>query len=232
MPPNFTQRLLDLSDNIEKDNILLKEYENAWRLEDDPRRKSRYRQEIECMKNSAQAYKQEYEELEQQATGGHAVELQNLADQLEKIDSQMNLILSGQIAIYVGLSEIRESIISRYDESERTLVKTLTNQLNQNQLVLTQTLLISLDSEQPQESEMQRVIKLLEQKILALPHPQENQLNVLKILQNPEIGTTHKLKISIPIIPFLVDYEGEIELGTSFNFQSAWKWVKNNLGRR
>jgi hypothetical protein len=232
MSLNFTKRLHDLTDNIEKDNILLKEYENALRLEDDPRRKSRYRQEIECLRNSAQAYKQEYEELERQATGDQIGEVKTLADQLQQMNSKLNLVLNGQVAIYIGLSETRESILSRYDESERTLIKTLTQQLTQNQLVITQILLTALDSKQLPESEIQQIIKLLEQRILALPQPQENQLNILKILKDPKLEATQKLKISIPIIPFLLDYEGEIELGTSFDFQSAWKWVKNNLGRR
>jgi hypothetical protein len=229
MSLDFTQRLHDLTDNIAKDNALLKEYEDALRSEDDPRRKSRYRQEIEYFKDSARAYKQEYKELEKQAAGEQLVEVHALADQLQQMNSKLNLVLNGQVEIHRDLSETRKALLSRYDESERVLIGVFTQQLNQSQLVLTQALFTALESEQLSESEMQQMIKLL---VLRIPTPSMSQTNVLKILKDTELDARHKLKISIPIIPFLVDYEGELELGTSFDFQTAWEWIEAKLRRR
>ncbi len=59
------QRLQDLSDNIQQSEILLKSFEDALRLEEDPRRRMRYSQEIHHVKVAIDAYRQEYRQLEQ-----------------------------------------------------------------------------------------------------------------------------------------------------------------------
>src|SRR5690606_33899207 len=52
-------RLQQLQDNIQQDLELLKDYEDALRYEDDPRRLARYRRAIAELKTSAANYKEE-----------------------------------------------------------------------------------------------------------------------------------------------------------------------------
>lgn len=52
-------RLQQLHDNVQQDLELLKDYEDALRYEDDPRRRARYRREIEKLRESAARYKEE-----------------------------------------------------------------------------------------------------------------------------------------------------------------------------
>jgi len=58
--PGAKQRLKDLADNIAKDQELLKDYEEALSVEDEPRRIKKYRREIERQRESIQDYPREY----------------------------------------------------------------------------------------------------------------------------------------------------------------------------
>jgi predicted DNA-binding protein YlxM (UPF0122 family) len=56
MPSNFDLRLQHLEDNIKQDQDLLKDYEDSLRYEDEPRRKAKYRREIDQLRESANRY--------------------------------------------------------------------------------------------------------------------------------------------------------------------------------
>lgn len=43
-----------------------------------------------------------------------------------------------------------------------------------------------------------------------------------KMIDAPALDVKHKLKLTLPIIPFLLDYEGEIELNSRLNLERAW----------
>ena len=63
MTSNFELRLQHLEDNIRQDQDLLKKYEDALLYEDDPRRQSKYTREITRLRESAEVYQKEYDEL-------------------------------------------------------------------------------------------------------------------------------------------------------------------------
>jgi len=88
-------RLEQLTDNIRQDLSLLKEYEDALRYEDDPRRRARYRREIERLRESATRYQGAYDELRAQATGEAPAALQELAAQLRQMDARLEGLLKG-----------------------------------------------------------------------------------------------------------------------------------------
>ena len=47
----------------------------------------------------------------------------------------------------------------------------------------------------------------------------------------PEIDAKHALKVSIPIIPFILAYEGELGLGTGIKLKEVWKNLKSKFGK-
>ncbi len=59
------KRLQDLADNIEKDQKLLKKYEDNLRYETEPRIQEKYSQDIEKLKQSIIKHQQEYTELQE-----------------------------------------------------------------------------------------------------------------------------------------------------------------------
>ena len=52
---------------------------------------------------------------------------------------------------------------------------------------------------------------------------------VSEIIDDPKLDSNHKLKYSIPIIPLILSYEGEVELKSGLNLKKAWQSLKARL---
>jgi hypothetical protein len=227
MLTSLSQRLRDLEDNVCQDLALLKKYEDALRLEDDPKRQARYERELQQLQQSAERYQRESDELRNQISNDlSTTETRALDDKVEQIASNLRLLQGGQIAILGQLNHTREALLERYDASQRINIEAIAQMLNQSQVIVIQTLLDGLEANQLSASDIQNVWALLEKRILALP---STQSSIIEIIKDPALDTRHKLKLSIPIIPFILDYEGELELGSGLNINTAWKWVKTRL---
>ncbi|MEM0980249.1 MAG: hypothetical protein AAGH78_08235 [Cyanobacteria bacterium P01_H01_bin.58] len=232
----FTQRLQDLSDHIRQDEILLKSFEDALRFEDDPRRRLRYERDIQQIKASVERHRQEYQALEVQIQAESrvsesslstqvATDMKTVASQIDQMDAKLNLVLSGQVEVY----QQQQALLEYYDANTQTLISTLAKQLDHTQLALSKTLLSALDADAVSEPEMEQLVAVLEDRLPALM-PAETK-EVASIIHDPGLEAKHKLKVCVPIIPFLLDYEGELELGSGFNIKNAWERVKTKLGR-
>ena len=46
------------------------------------------------------------------------------------------------------------------------------------------------------------------------------------VVDDPKLDVGHKLKVSIPIIPLILSYEGEIDLKSGLNLKKAWQKLK------
>ena len=222
----FQQRLTDLLDNITQDQKLLKEFEEELTVEDNPRTLKKYKKEIKRQQESIDNYRQEYTELEQQLTGISTPQiqvvgnqLQIIENQLQQIDAKLNIVLINQ-----------DSLLIRYQVSEQAILRVFIEQLNQTQLAFTENMLNAVAANQVSESEMLQMLAVLESRIPSLPS--SSQAEIAEIIKSPELDTRHKITVTLPIVPFLINYEGELELGTGFNIKSAWEFVIKKLGRK
>jgi hypothetical protein len=222
----FQQRLTDLLDNITQDQKLLKEFEEELTVEDNPRTLKKYKKEIKRQQESIDNYRQEYTELEQQLTGIPTPQiqvvgnqLQIIENQLQQIDAKLNIVLINQ-----------DSLLLRYQVSEQAILRVFIEQLNQTQLAFTENMLNAVAANQVSESEMLQMLAVLESRIPSLPS--SSQAEIAEIIKSPELDTRHKITVTLPIVPFLINYEGELELGTGFNIKSAWELVMQKLGRK
>ncbi|NES21172.1 MAG: hypothetical protein F6K41_20145 [Symploca sp. SIO3E6] len=226
---SFYQRLQDLEDNIAKDQELLKDFEDELRYEKNPKLKAQYNRDIEQLRKSAADYRQEYKELQQELTNEPPDRMQEVGNQLQEMDTKLDVLLNGQVVIYEDLHQMRQTLLNRYSATEKATLEAVAQELSQNQLVLTQKLLDELEANQVSEQQMQQMLAVLEERIPALP---PSQAAVVEIIKAPELDAKHKLKVTLPLVPFLVDYEGELELGSGFNIKSAWEQLLAKLPRR
>ncbi|MBD2615000.1 MAG: hypothetical protein FWK04_16085 [Nostoc sp. GBBB01] len=226
--PGFFQRLRDLEIHISKDLELLNEFEEALRYETNPRVKAGYRQEIQRQYDSLARYKQEYAELEQGLSNVPNAQMRKVENQLQHMDAKLNVLLNGQVVIYENQNQMRQALLNRYDAIERAIISAITQQLDQTQLILLQNLIDALEKNLISEQEIQQMLVALEKRIPALP---VSNLAVTEIIKNPELDAKHKLKITLPIVPMLVEYEGELEFGTGLNIKSAWEQLIAKLRR-
>ena len=222
----FQQRLTDLLDHITQDQKLLKEFEEALTVEDNPRTLKKYKKEIKRQQESIDNYKQEYTELQQQLIGIFTPQiqvvgnqLQIIENQLQQIDAKLNIVLINQ-----------DSLLLRYQVSEQAILRVFIEQLNQTQLAFTENMLNAVAANQVSESEMLEMLAVLESRIPSLPA--NSQAEIAEIIKSPELDARHKITVTLPIVPFLINYEGELELGTGFNIKSAWEFIIKKLGRK
>jgi hypothetical protein len=225
----YEKRLQDLENNITEDQKLLKQYEEMLRYESDPRTIGRFEREINRQQESVTRYQQEYAELKQELINYQPTQLLYVDKQLQQMDEKINLLLKGQLAIYKNQHQMRQALLERYNTSEKAIIGSITQQLNQTQLVLTENLLQALDNNMVSEPEMLQMLAVLEERLPSLP---SSQAVIAEIIKDPELDARHKLKITLPIIPMLVEYEGELELGSGFNIKSAWQQLVTKLQRR
>jgi hypothetical protein len=222
----FQQRLTDLLDHITQDQKLLKEFEEALAVEDNPRTLKKYKKEIKRQQESIDNYKQEYTELQQQLIGIFTPQiqvvgnqLQIIENQLQQIDAKLNIVLINQ-----------DSLLLRYQVSEQAILRVFIEQLNQTQLAFTENMLNAVAANQVSESEMLQMLAVLESRIPSLPS--SSQAEIAEIIKSPELDARHKITVTLPLVPFLINYEGELELGTGFNIKSAWEFIIKKLGRK
>ena len=222
----FQQRLTDLLDHITQDQKLLKEFEEALTVEDNPRTLKKYKKEIKRQQESIDNYKQEYTELQQQLIGISTPQiqvvgnqLQIIENQLQQIDAKLNIVLINQ-----------DSLLLRYQVSEQAILRVFIEQLNQTQLAFTENMLNAVAANQVSESEMLQMLAVLESRIPYLPS--SSQAEIAEIIKSPELDARHKITVTLPLVPFLINYEGELELGTGFNIKSAWEFIIKKLGRK
>lgn len=72
------QRLRDIEDNLSKERELLKQFEDAYRYETDPRRKARYKRDIERQKQAINQYQQEYQELKDKLSSDSPIQVNDV----------------------------------------------------------------------------------------------------------------------------------------------------------
>ena len=225
-------RIEHLADNIQKDLDLLKEYEDTLRLEDDPRRQARYRREIEQLRESATSYKREYKELQLQVANKSSVPMQNVGTQLQQIDDKLDTLLEGQKTIQNNLVDLRKTILAGFDTQEKVIITTIIDRLNQEQLVNTQAVLDVIAKRQLSDNELQETLSAVRETLNEI-HQQKAFLsdsnltseieNLSDVMDESKLDVSHKLKVMVPIIPFILSYEGELGLNSGIKLESAWK---------
>jgi hypothetical protein len=208
----YQKRLQDLVDNIAQDTKLLKAFEDKLRSEDNPRRVDGYICEIERQKESVNRYQREFDELQEKMRGSQPdhVQVQTVSKLLQDMDNKLNY----------------ESLLTRYNISEKNTIAVIAKQLSNSDLILIQKLLDGVDNNQISNNQIQQMLQVLEGYISSFS---PNQSIIAKVIKTPNLDLKNKLKITLPIIPLLMQYEGEIELGSGFNIQSAWEKLISKL---
>ena len=225
-------RLHHLADNINKDLALLKEYEDALRYEDDPRRKARYRQEIEQLRESASRYQLEYDELRRRIPGTPSTTMTSVAEQLHLMDTKLDNLLEGQSYIRSDINVLQKEVLAQYEAGLQNIINTFIERLNQQQLIIVQSILEAIEADRVSESEMQEALTIMQQtlaELVQLPEktldPGFAQANIEQLseaVSEPRMDVRHRLKITVPIIPLLLAYEGELELSSGMNLKAIW----------
>ncbi len=89
---NFDQqRLKDLEDNLAKEQELLKQFEDAYRYENNPRIKASHQTDIERQRQVIDQYQKEYQELKGKLSGESPAQINNVSEQTSNVMTSNNL---------------------------------------------------------------------------------------------------------------------------------------------
>ncbi|HEY9300216.1 MAG TPA: hypothetical protein V6D29_07910 [Leptolyngbyaceae cyanobacterium] len=228
--PGLTLRLQQLEANISRVLQLLNEYEEELLYEDDPGRKSKYRRRIESLKQQKFGYEEEFSKLQSQLTSEYSLQTQSISNQLQEIDNKIEIILGNQ-------ASLGEALMFHFSSKEQELLLPFVQQLTDSELIDTQAFLEIIETDKVSKEEIQLILsetrtllKLLKERDLSLPAGREP---VYEIINSPSIDAKHALKVSLPILPFILTYEGELGLGTAINLKGMLqRWKTKFMGNR
>lgn len=230
MPSIWDRRLRDLEEHIEKDFALLQEYEDLLGTEIDPKRKAGYRREIVSLKESANRYQQELNEIKSKTSELTETNNLNAVTRLEDMESQIGMLMNTQVSICDFLGNFRQEILNQYSTSERNIIQSITRKLEDDQITTIKFILAALNNNQISELEINQILNDTHETLLMIEQSNVNlsaeQQALAEVFSDPKLDSKHRLKVAIPIIPLLLSYETQIELGSSMNLSSVWQNLK------
>ncbi|HEX6383437.1 MAG TPA: hypothetical protein VF177_02095 [Anaerolineae bacterium] len=250
MPSFQERRLRDLQNHIEEDAELLKDYEDELRYTDDPRRKRRIQREIERQRKSLADYQQQLEELTAaagltaatpSAASETAATLNAMRTDLGALQRQLGgmekRLAAGQQTIRDDIARQQDVILVHIDERHRETIESILKQLDANQLEVVELLLDAADQKQIAQWEAQQLTLLAQQALVELQRVRESQPDAaewqsLLALLERDISLEQKLKLTIPIIPGLLEYENELSVDLQEMLKQAWSRLTSKVKGR
>jgi len=227
LPAIMQMRLKQLEGNANRVLSLLNDYEVELLDESDPGIKNKYRRRIEDLRQQHDNYEKELMTIQAQLTNKQPEEqISIIESQLQQIDKKLNWLAGGQVALY-------QAVLAHFTTEEMAIIEPIARHLKEAQVVEVESVLAAIESNQVSEEEIKLVVAQLKQamasmreKDFALPSGNEA---VIEALNYPTLDTKHALKVSIPIIPFILSYEGELGLGAGVKIREAWECWKTKL---
>jgi len=221
-------RLQDLRQNIDKCRIRIKQYEDEYDDEDDYNLQSKYLRRRDKLKKSVEGYVREYEDLKGQSESISATSAQAMSGDFLQIGEELAALKNAIGVVHVN----QQALLASFDQHEQTIIKAITEQLNETQRKTVQMTVAAIESNRLSEEDMQQLLEQVRNVLVTVPQtaPMPSQRNQIEeILDDVSLDVKHKLKLSVPIIPLLLHYEAEAALGSTDNLGKIWNSLKTKL---
>lgn len=232
------QRLQDLQRNINREAELLNAYEEQLAYESDPRRLKKIQYEINRQKETIAGYRQESDQIQTTLPAIAAPESDAVQKQLDDMNKQLSAIsqqidnaetrlVAGQKEIRDDIRQQQEAILAHIDAQHRQTIAVLVNKMDADQLELTELLLDAADNQQIAQWQAEQLTLLTQQTLVDLKQLRQNQPdaaqwdNILDALAS-QTGWEQKLKLTVPLIPGILEFESEMAMDVVPALKQAW----------
>lgn len=230
-------RMNHLEENIQKGLLLLKNLEEELIYETNPLRKAKYNRDREALRNSLITHKQEFEDLRLQIRKYEDVSI-TVHKKLDNISHKLDFLLIDQQQLLDDLALLREQVLDKLYFQERNLLQPIIEMLEKKDLEKANNVLTDIDHTKIDSTQIRfflENVKIALKEVsttqLIKDESQSKRLQVIsQAIDDPKLEIKHRLKLSVPIIPFLLSYEGETSLNNSVNLQAAWDWLIQKTG--
>ncbi|MEL6132837.1 MAG: TIR domain-containing protein, partial [Bacteroidota bacterium] len=135
---------------------------------------------------------------------------------IDKINNQ-SLVEEIRGVIRTEMLILRNEVLTRSDEDTSRII----NKLNEAQLSTTSIIIKSIEQSKIDEEDMRELLDGVRELKASPPASSEITKALEKItpvIDDTKFGVDHKLKLTIPLIPAILSYEGEYKLSSGLNF--------------
>ena len=141
------------------------------------------------------------------------IDIEMYGKQFEHIKSELD-------EIKLGMKELQQKILDRLGENEKTIISAILDQSDQEQMDKTLDL-------------VKQVLSAIQHQELQGPVTSGDVEHLSKVVDDTRLKAADKLKVTLPIIPYLLQYEHEITLEKGMNLSAAWdRLVGRAKGKR
>lgn len=243
LPAYQTQRLRDLEQHIQQRLELLRAFEEALALEDSPRRMMRYRHEIEREKAALADFRRQAADLglSPDQTGSAPVEavqdsLAAMSQKLDDLGRKLDDLKTGQQALRTDLARQQQTILGHIDQALQSAVAAVVQRLDAGQGELVELLLDAADQQQIARWEADALTRLVQQSLLELRRlhanrPDAGQWQRLLELLEQDVGWEQKLRLTLPLVPGLLEFESEVQVDVMGVLNETWRRLLRKIGR-
>lgn len=230
--------MADIQEHLQQEYNLLKQYEEQLRTEDDPRRLERAKREVTRQREAITDYQREMDELTavalptpaaQAAAQQAQASLDALHAKVDRLSQQLtgaeSRLAAGQTAIRDDLAAQRQAIIDRVDLRYAQTMQRVADQLDGQQVEIVGMLLAAVDENRIARAEAQQLTRLAANALQSLQESQPDaaEWQDLRRLLAQNTGWAQKVKLTVPLVPYLLTYESEIKIDTAGALKQAWR---------
>jgi len=146
--------------------------------------------------------------------------------------------LQGQVqGVALGIDDLKtgqQHILARFDLAEQHILAPVVARLKEQEATLLDKVLDVLDVTTVGADELDRHLTVIDAALAEInAHAvqiTDRQLaasaqQVAELASPLGLDVKHKLKLTLPIIPVLLSYEGEFELGSKLDLAETWRWL-------
>jgi len=219
-PQIIQLRISHLQAHVRESLMLLQQYEEAYRLEDDPRRRTRNWKNVQGLRDELQRHEAELAEITAQIEPSTAA---HLSTELAGMEERLGNMIRDE-----GV-KFRREIRSVFSDLDATVVGPIIDRLDAQQAEIVRAVIAEIDGgtagRQSFEEALQEIRPLLAEVRLsgALSEERARQVeHVVSLVDDPKLDVTHRLRVAIPIIPLLLSYETSLDLKSGLNLRRLW----------
>lgn len=217
IPYGQARRIADLKRNIDADYELLRAFESELQVTDNPRQRLKYEREIARQKEALAGFETELAALtadappSAQSIDPDLAQLTNTLQQMaEQVKDMEERLAAGQAGLSEQMRNQYAALLDHIDAQHRASVETVLAQLDSNQIETIDLLYDMIDQQKLLQMEADD-IRTLVQRTLAETKTLPNASYWAELLDavDSEQSWQSKFKLTLPIVPLLLDYEME-----------------------
>lgn len=132
------------------------------------------------------------------------------------------------IPIELGESNKEIEVWTRFEEVEHRFISSMLELLDEVRRARVEAILTTFDEIRLAETELQEILREVK---LAVEEIRDQGVRLagleraMEVVEGPDINTKTRLKLTIPIIPFLLYHESELELSNKQELTAIWERI-------